>query len=74
MNVVFLFPLAFSVAATVFFLISDEIGFKAKIFAVVLTGTSILLQFVPALRVHFYIPFAMQLIVCFWFAFFWKTR
>jgi hypothetical protein len=74
MNVVFLFPLALSVTATVFFVVTDEIGFKAKIFAVVLTGTSILLQFVPPLQVHFFIPFAMQLIICFWFALFWKTR
>lgn len=68
--VLFLLPLGLSVAATIYFLISDEIGLVGKGIAFGLTGVSILLQIVPALEVHFLIPLAMQLIVCFWLVLF----
>ncbi len=71
---IFLFPLALAIAATIYFLISDDIGLVGKIIAVSLTGGSILLTFVPPLQTHFFVPLAMQLIVCLWLAFYWKMQ
>jgi hypothetical protein len=66
--ILFWIPLGLSVGATVFMLMNDDFGKVAKAFAVALTGGAILFTFVPALRIHFFVPLAMQLIVCFWVA------
>ena len=72
--VIFLFPLALAIAATIYFLISEDIGLVGKIIAVALTGGSILLTFVPPLQTHFLVPLAMQLAVCLWLALYWKLQ
>jgi hypothetical protein len=72
--IIFLLPLALAIAATIYFLISEDIGLVGKIIAVALTGGSILLTFVPALQTHFLVPLAMQMIVCLWLALYWKMQ
>lgn len=74
MTVIFLFPLALSVVGTFFLLASDEVGIVGKVIAVLLTGTSIVLQFAFTFDVHFMVPLAMQLIVCIWVALFWQLQ
>jgi len=72
--VIFLFPLALSIAATIYFLINEDIGPVGKGIAVLLTVGSILFTFVPPLQTHFLVPLAMQMIVCLWLAIYWKTQ
>ena len=72
--VIFLFPLALSIAATIYFLISEDIGLVGKVIAVGLTGGSILLTFVPPLQTHFLVPLAMQMAVCLWLALYWQMQ
>ena len=72
MRPIFLFPLAFAVAGTIFILINEDFGRVAKAVAVTLTGGSIALLFVPA--VHFLIPLAMQLLVCIWLALYFQMQ
>lgn len=67
MKPVFLFPLVLSGAATVFILIAGDYGWKGKLFAVALFAVSLALMFVKP--VHFLVPFSMQLVLCFWYAF-----
>lgn len=69
MHVVFLFPMAFAAAATFFLFTSDDYGPIAKGFALLVMGASFAMQFVPALQVHFLIPFFLQLGICFWYLF-----
>jgi hypothetical protein len=42
--------------------------------AVTLDAASIVLQFVPALKVHFLIPLGIQLLVCICFAIYWQAN
>ncbi len=72
MKVIFFFPLAFAFAGTIFILINEDFGRVAKAFAVLLTGGSIALLFVP--DVHFMIPLAMQMVVCIWLALYFKMQ
>jgi hypothetical protein len=72
--VIFLFPLALSIAATIYFVISEDFGPVAKACAVLLTLGSILFTFVPPLQTHFLVPLAMQMIVCLWLALYWQTQ
>ena len=62
---IFLFPLALSLAAALMFLIGD-FALPTKGFYVGLTALAAALQFVPALRaeVHFLVPLGLQLFVC----------
>ena len=71
---IFLFPLVLSFVGTVFIVLSEDIGTLWKAVAVALTGGSLVLLFVPALRTHFLVPLAMQLIVCIWVALYWQIR
>jgi len=70
---IFLFPLVLSFIGTVL-LLNEDIGTLWKAVAVALTGGSLVLLFVPALRTHFLVPLAMQLIVCIWVALYWQIR
>jgi hypothetical protein len=72
--IIFLFPLALSIAATIYFLISEDIGPVGKVIAVLLTVGSIVFTFVPALQTHFLVPLAMQITVCLWLALYWKMQ
>jgi hypothetical protein len=74
MTFLFWIPLGLSVGGTAFILVNEDFGKFAKAFAVALTVGAILLIFVPALRVHFIIPLAMQLIVCFWVALYLRLQ
>ena len=74
MTFFFWIPLGLSVGATAFVLVNDDFGKIAKAFVVALTLGAILLIFVPALRVHFLVPLAMQLIVCFWVALYLRLQ
>ncbi len=64
---IFLFPLAFSIVATAYFVFVGE-SVPGKIITVIIVALSVLFQFVPQLHVHFLIPFFMQLLVCIAFA------
>jgi hypothetical protein len=66
MRVIFLLPLGLSIGATIFILVNSDFGWKAKSFAALLTGASIVCLLLP--EVHFAVPLAMQLVVCFWIA------
>jgi hypothetical protein len=72
MQVIFLFPLGLSVGGTIYIPIDNDFGWLVKAFAVALTGGSIVCLFFPA--IHFIVPLAMQLIVCFWLAFYLQMQ
>ncbi|MSR57438.1 MAG: hypothetical protein EXS05_07180 [Planctomycetaceae bacterium] len=59
---IFLFPLALSVIGVLFFLTAD-VEWKWKILAALLVVVALVLQFVPALDVHFLVPLAIQIVV-----------
>ena len=69
MQMIFLFPLVFSVAAVGYFIIVGDYGPITLGIAVLLEAASIAMQFVPALRTHFLIPLFIQLGICIWFLF-----
>ena len=74
MLVVFVLPLAIAVAGTIFFLFFTEMRLHWKLLALGITVASILIQFVPPLRVHFIVPFLMQAAVAFWVLLYWKLN
>ncbi|MCA8984650.1 MAG: hypothetical protein R3C12_06650 [Planctomycetaceae bacterium] len=65
MYVIFLFPLLFSIVATIQF-VTGEYGPITKGFFGLLTALAATLQFMPSLQeqVHFLVPLFMQLFVC----------
>jgi hypothetical protein len=73
---IFFLPIGVSIFATAYFWFVSEIGTKWKLLALVLTGTSLALQFAPALRsqVHFLVPLLMQALVGIWFIFYRTLR
>ena len=70
--VIFLSILGLAIGSTVFILLNEDFGKVAKAFALLMTGGSILLMFMPA--VHFLVPLAMQLVVCIWVAIYWQIQ
>jgi hypothetical protein len=48
------------------YLLTDEIALPWKILAAGIALAAIAMQFVPALRVHFLIPFLMEITVAIW--------
>ena len=70
---IFLFPLIFSIVSTIAYVFVGDSN-KLKIAAVVLVATSVVLQFVPGLRVHFLFPLSIQLVICICFAIYWQTN
>jgi hypothetical protein len=73
MQVIFLLPLGLSIGGTIFILVNSDFGWKAKTFAVLLTGASIVCLFLPGV-VHFAVPLAMQLVICFWLVFYFQMQ
>ena len=67
----FFFVAVLSVVSAVFFLTAD-VDFKWKILTAAVVATSLAMQFIPVLRVHFLIPFLMQLAVCFGVSIHWR--
>jgi hypothetical protein len=70
--VIFLGILGLAIGSTVFILVNEDFGKVAKAFALLMTGGSILLMFMPA--VHFLVPLAMQLVICLWMAIYWQLQ
>jgi hypothetical protein len=70
--VVFLSVLGLAIGSTVFILLNEDFGKVAKASALLMTGGSILLMFMPA--VHFLVPLAMQLVICIWVAIYWQIQ
>jgi hypothetical protein len=70
---IFLFPLIFSVVSVMFFLSSDAEG-KWKVLAATMVIASVGLQFGLAEHVHFFVPLAIQIVVCCWMAIFWQIN
>jgi hypothetical protein len=67
---IFLFPMALSVAAALMILFGDY-GPLTKVIVVALVAVALSLQFIPPLAqsVHFLVPLFIQLIVCGWWYF-----
>jgi len=63
--IIFLLPLIMSVVATVMVL-GDDHSWLVKGLLVLFVGSSVAMQFVPALvtHVHFLVPLGMQIVVC----------
>jgi hypothetical protein len=70
---IFLFPLALSVVGVLFFLVAD-VEWKWKFLAGTLLATSLVLQFVPDLNVHFLVPLGIQIVLCLWMGAYWKLE
>lgn len=68
---IFLFPLAFSVAGTIMFMLQD-VAVGAKLLMLAFTSSAVFLQFFVG--VHFLIPLALELIVCIWLAIWWQLE
>jgi len=68
---IFWLPLILSVIGTGFLLHYTDLDGKWKILALVLTGTSLVLQLMHK-TVHFLIPLVLQVIVSLWVVFYWK--
>ncbi len=65
---------ALSVVATIYFFFDEETGKTAKAIAVILTGTSLFLEFGSVIDTYWIIPPSLQLIVSIWAAIVWQTR
>lgn len=72
-SVIFLLPLVMSTLGALFYL-GAEVSTVSKGIVLGLVGISVFLQFGPIPGVHFFIPLALQLIVCFWLAIFWQME
>ena len=71
-QVIFLFPLIFSIMSAIAYLFVGE-STNLKVAATVVVALSVVLQFAPGLDIHFLIPLFMQLLVCVCFAIYWQT-
>jgi len=61
---------AFALVGTVYFVCFTEENWKWKLLMFLMTGTSLVLQFV--LVVHFLIPLLIQAVAMFWTIIYWK--
>lgn len=68
----FILPLLFGLVGSVYFIFFTEEDWKWKLLAGGTMIGSLLLQFVPALRVHFTIPVILQTAVAIWMITYWK--
>ena len=68
----FFFVAILSVVSAVFFLTAD-VDFKWKLVTAAVVAASLAMQFIPVFRVHFMIPFLMQLAVCLGVSIHWRT-
>ena len=68
----FLLALLFGLVGSVYFIFFTEEDWKWKLLAGGTMIVSLLLQFVPALRVHFTIPVILQTAVAIWMIVYWK--
>ena len=71
---IFLFPLVLSVIGSLFFFFAADTELKWKVTAIVLAIGAAAAQFtlVPAEVLHFGIPVAVQLVLCFWFVIYFQ--
>ncbi len=72
MRLTFFLPLVLGSIGSLYFMFLTEEDWKWKILAVGTMGVSMLLQFVPALQVHFVIPLVLQTLVSVWMVVYWK--
>jgi ABC-type siderophore export system fused ATPase/permease subunit len=64
--------MALGVVGSVYYVFFTEEDWKWKALAAGTMVLSLLLQFVPALRVHFSIPLILQTLVAVWMVVYWK--
>jgi hypothetical protein len=68
MNVVFLFPLAYGLFATIMIVVGDG-GNLLKFIVASVYLSSVCIQFIPMLHeaIHFLVPMFMQVGLCLWY-------
>ena len=68
----FLLPMVLGLVGSAYFVFFTEEDWKWKVLAAGTMIVSLLLQFVPALQVHFIIPVILQTLVAIWMVVYWK--
>ncbi len=68
----FILPMVVGLVGSAYFVFFTEEDWKWKVLAAGIMAASLLLQFVPALQVHFIIPVILQTAVAIWMIIYWK--